>query len=327
MASVTHLQGEGAACAIVSYEDITEIKHAQQLLRLEHTVTRCLADANNTSAALKSVIRAVCETQNWDCGRYFHLDPAAGVLHLNESWGMPVAAVEQFMEKSRGVVFRAGAGLAGRVCESGQPLWILNGSKDERASQTALAHEIGMDGTFVFPVIAQARTVGVLVFSSRTVHEPDDRLLQSVQAIGHQLGQFLQRRQAEDTLRQSEARLRRLTELSSDWVWEQDSHFRFTKIVGTGMVGTGDILGKTLWELPTIVLSDDEWVKHKSELSAQWSFCDFEYAAVLPDGQLCYYRISGEPVYDDAGAFTGFHGTGLDITQRKRAEIALHEGG
>jgi PAS domain-containing protein len=91
------------------------------------------------------------------------------------------------------------------------------------------------------------------------------------------------------------------------------------------MAGTGDILGKTLWELPTIVLSDDEWVKHKSELAAQWSFCDFEYAAVLPDGQFAYYCISGEPVYDTAGVFTGFHGTGLDISQRKRAEIALRE--
>ncbi|MCR4301932.1 MAG: GAF domain-containing protein, partial [Sulfuricaulis sp.] len=280
MASVTRLHGDGAARAIVSYEDITELKHAEQLQRLECTVARCLADADNASVALQAVIRAVCETQHWDCGRYFRLDPVAGVLSLAESWGMPVAAVEQFLEKSRGTMFRPGAGLAGRVCQSGQPLWILNGSKDARASQTALAHETGMDGAFVFPVIAEAKAIGVLAFASRTVHEPDDRLLQAVRSIGHQLGQFLQRRQAEDTLRRSETRFRRLTELSSDWVWEQDRDFRFTKITGAGMTGTGDILGKTLWELPTIVLSDDEWVKHKSELAAQWSFCDFEYAAV-----------------------------------------------
>ena len=327
MASVTCLHGNAEARAIVSYEDITEIKHAEKLQRLECIVARCLTDANSTSAALQAVIRAVCETQNWDCGRYFRLDPASGVLHLDESWGMPVAMVEQFMEKSRGVIFRPGAGLAGRVCQSGQPLWILSRSKDARAAYTALAHETGMDGAFVFPVIANDTTVGVLAFASRTVHEPDDRLLQAVQAIGHQLGQFLNRRQAEDALRRSEARFRRLTELSSDWVWEQDSHFRFTRITGTGMAGAGDILGKTLWELPTIVLSEDEWIRHKSELAAQWSFCDFEYAAVLPDGQLGYYLISGEPVYDAAGAFTGFHGTGLDITRRKRAEIALREAG
>jgi PAS domain S-box-containing protein len=327
MASVTCLRGSVEARAIVSYEDITEIKHAEKLQRLECTVARCLTDADNTSLALQAVIRAVCETQHWDCGRYFRLDPASGVLCLDESWGMPVAEVEQFMKKSRGAVFRPGAGLAGRVCQSGQPLWILSRSKDARASHTALAHETGMDGAFVFPVIADDKTVGVLAFASRTVHEPDDRLLQAVQAIGHQLGQFLNRRQAEDALRRSETRFRRLTELSSDWVWEQDSHFRFTRITGTGMAGTGDILGQTLWELPTIVLSEDEWIRHKSELAAQWSFCDFEYAAILPDGQLGYYLISGEPVYDAAGAFTGFHGTGLDITRRKRAEMALREAG
>jgi PAS domain S-box-containing protein len=325
MATVTLLHGADAARATVSYEDITEIKHAERLLRLEHTVVRCLADADNTSAALQAVIRAVCETQNWDCGQYFSLSHAADVLSLNESWGRPVAGVEQFLEKSRGTVFRPGAGLAGRVYQSGQPLWILNGSKSARASQTALAHETGMDGAFVFPVIVEDKTIGVLAFASHTVRDPDDRLLQAVHSIGHQLGQFIQRRQAEDSLRQSELRFRRLTELSSDWYWEQDNHFRFTKIGGTGMAGTGDILGKTLWELPTIVLSDDEWVKHKSELAARWSFCDFEYAAVLPDGQLAYYRISGEPVYDEDGTFTGFHGTGLDITRRKRAEIALRE--
>lgn len=323
MASITCMHADGAARAIVSYEDITELKHAEQLLRLENAVARCLADADDTAAALQAVIRVVCETQHWDCGRYFHLDPAAGVLSLVEAWGMPLAGVEQFMEKSRGAVFRPGAGLAGRVCQSGQPLWILNGSNDARASQTALAHETGMKGAFVFPVIAEGKTLGVLAFASRTVREPDDRLLQAMQNIGHRLGQFLQRQQIADTLRRSEARFRRLTELSSDWVWEQDRDFRFTKIVGTGMAGTGDILGRTLWELSAIILSDDEWVKHKSELAARWSFCDFEYAVVLPDAQLRYYSISGEPVYDDAGAFTGFHGTGLDITQRKRAEIAL----
>jgi PAS domain S-box-containing protein len=325
MATVIRSRGDGVARAIVSYEDITDIKRAEQLLRLEYTVARCLAGADDTSAALQAVIRTVCETQNWDCGRYFRLEPASGVLHLDASWGVPAAAVDRFLEKSRGAVFRPGAGLAGRVCQSGEPLWILNVPKDARASQMALAHETGLDGAFAFPVSADGATIGVLAFASRIVREPDERLLRTVHSIGHQLGQFIQRRQAEDTLRQSELRFRRLTELSADWHWEQDSQFRFTKVVGTGIAGAGDILGKTLWELSTVVLSDDELTKHKSELAARWSFCDFECAAVLPDGQLGYYCISGEPVYDDTGTFTGFHGTGLDITQRKRIEIALRQ--
>ncbi|MHB8624332.1 MAG: PAS domain S-box protein [Sulfuricaulis sp.] len=322
MASVTGLHQGGVARAIVSCENITEAKHAEILLQLEYGVARCLADASSSSAGLQAVIRLVCETQHWDRGRYFRLDTAADRLYLAESWGR-TAATEQFMERSRAAVFRPGSGLAGRVCQSGQPLWIVNGPEHRRASEVALAHESGKRDAFVFPVIAQGSTIGVLDFSGRMAHEPDERLLQAARDIGQQLGQFLQRCQAEDALRLSETRFRRLTELSSDWVWEQDRDFRFTKIVGIGMAGVGDILGKTLWELPTIILSDDEWVRYKTELAAQWSFCDLEFSARFPDGQLGYYRISGEPVFDGTGAFTGFHGTGLDITRQKRAELAL----
>ena len=325
MLGITGVAGDTAARAVVAREDITERKRGELLLVLEYAVARSLADAGTAAAALQAVIRAVCETQGWDCGRYFRLDEAAGVLCFNESWGVPGAAVEQFLERSRGMVFRPGAGLTGRVFQSGQPLWVLDGGRTARVSSAALAPETGGEGAFVFPVMSGEKTTGVLAFSSRSICEPDDRMLQTVRSIGGQLGRFLRQQQAADALRRSEARFRRLTELSSDWYWEQDSEYRFTRFVGSGVLGAGEVLGKTRWELPNIVLGDAQWAEHKSQLAAQWSFCDFEFAAIHPDGELGYYCISGEPVYDEAGAFTGYCGTGLDITGRKRAEIALRE--
>jgi len=325
MATVTHLRGAGVARAIVAYEDITEVKHAERLQKLECTVARCLAVADDTSAAVHAVIRAVCTAQGWDCGRYFRLDSAAGVLVAAESWGLPEVDVEQFMERSRGAVFRADTGLTGRVCDSGEPLWILGAAQNSRAPPTALAHETGLGGAFVSPVTAAGKSIGAFAFNGRCVREPDDRLLQALRSIGEQLGEFLRHRQVEDGLRRREERFRRLTELSTDWHWEQDANFRFTEIVGSGMVGTGDMRGKALWELPAIVLSDEQWARHKSEINAQWSFCDFEFAVALPDGQFAYCLMSGEPLYEAAGAFSGFHGTGVDITERKRAELALQQ--
>ena len=325
MLRITGVAGDTAARAVVLREDITGHKRRELLLELEHTVARCLADADNATAALKAVIRATCKSQGWDCGRYFRLDPAAGVLCFDEAWGEPVAAIEQFLEKSRGLNFYPGAGLTGRVFQSGQPLWIPDGTRDAGVSLAALAPETGEESAFVFPVTSEDKTIGVLAFTSRTVCEPDDRMLQAVQSIGSQLGRFLQQQQAADELRRSEARFRKLTELSVDWYWEQDSDFRFTQYTGCGVSGAGEILGKTLWELSNIVLSDVKWIEHKSQLDARWSFCDFEFAAVHPDGQLDYYCISGEPVYDEAGTFTGYCGTGMNITTRKVAEIELHE--
>jgi PAS domain-containing protein len=288
-------------------------------------VARGLAAASDASAAVQTVIRAVCVAQGWDGGRFFRLDSAAGVLVGAESWASSEGVAGELREGSEGAIVRADAGLAGRACESGEPLWIVGAARSAGVPATALAHETGPAGAFVVPVKVAGQSIGALAFDGRSVNEPDERLLQALRSIGEQLGQFLHRRRAEDDLRRSEERYRRLTELAADWHWEQDVHFRYTRIVGSGVTATGTMLGKTLWELPGIAVSDEERAAHQAEVSAQWSFCDFEFAVTLGDGQLAHFRISGEPLYDAAGVVSGFHGTGLDITHAKRAQIAQQQ--
>jgi len=323
--SVTGFTETDHACAVVSCEDITERKRGELLLGLEFTIARCLADADTATVALQSVIRAICEAQGWDCGRYFCMDQSAGVLRFVESWGQPSPVIKQFLEKSRGMVFRPGAGLAGRVYQSSQPLWMLNSARDARVSSMALAPETSENGACVFPVTTADKVIGVLAFSGSKVREPDDRMLHALRSIGSQLGRFLLRQQVVNALRVSEMRYRVLTELACDWHWEQDGDFRLTRIVGCIAFGTPDVLGLTHWDLPHVVVADMDWAEHKSQLAARWSFCDFEFAIAQPDSRRAYYAISGEPMYDEAGAFTGYCGTGIDITKRKRAEIELRE--
>jgi PAS domain S-box-containing protein len=322
--SVTGIAGNEPACALISYEDITERKRGELLLGLEFTVARCLADADTATNALQSMMRAICETQGWDCGRYFSMDQSAGVLRFVESWGIPSAVIEQFLHKSRGMMFRPGAGLAGRVYQSAQPLWMLDSPRGARVSSMALAPETAENGAYAFPVISADRVIGVLAFSGSKVHEPDDRMLHTLRSIGSQLGRFLLQQQAVHALRVSEMRFRVLTNLASDWHWEQDSDFRLTKLVGCSAFRVPEVLGQTHWDIPMVV-ADAGWAAHKSQLAARWSFCDFEFAVLQPDGTRAYYSISGEPVYDEAGIFTGYCGVGVDITKRKRGEMELRE--
>jgi diguanylate cyclase (GGDEF)-like protein/PAS domain S-box-containing protein len=198
---------EGVAqCEISVFEDVTTNKRAEQLLRLEHTVAQCLADANNSSEGLKAVIRAVCETERWECGRYFHSDEDSKVLRFADSWGIPDSAVQQFLAKSRELTYAPGVGLAGKVWESRQPIWSTDITRDARVAQSVLARDIGMRGAFVFPIISAGKTVGVLAFDSREVREPEERLLQSVRVIGHQIGQFMVRMAQQERI----ARLNRI---------------------------------------------------------------------------------------------------------------------
>ena len=182
-------------------KNVTREKREELLLRLEHTVTRSLAEADSASAALKAAIRAICQTENWECGRYFCVDESAEVLRFGEAWSVPEEAIERFVSGSRDVTYASGAGLAGRAWETGQPVWASDIAKDGRVAQVSLARETGMHGAFVFPVISEGKTIGVLTFNSRQVRDPETRLLQAIQVIGSQIGQFIQRKGAEERVR------------------------------------------------------------------------------------------------------------------------------
>jgi len=136
-----------------------------------------------------------------------------------------------------------------------------------------------------------------------------------------------ERKRADVALRESEARFRSLTALSSDWYWEQDEHFRFT-LVSRGIqdsigIPPEDFFGKTRWDSPMIGVSGAEAAAHKALLEAHRPFEEFEYGRAGPGGEVRYISASGEPILDEQGRFGGYRGVGRDITSRKTADAAL----
>lgn len=133
-------------------------------------------------------------------------------------------------------------------------------------------------------------------------------------------------RRATASLKQSEARFRDLTELSSDWYWEQDEHFRFTSMSAGAYNKSGvDIsstYGKTRWEMPIEGVGEAEWAAHRALLERHEAFHDFTYMMHTPGKGLRWFAISGRPVFDGEGRFCGYRGTGRDITERQMAENA-----
>ena len=132
------------------------------------------------------------------------------------------------------------------------------------------------------------------------------------------------RKLAQDKLRESEARFKALTALSSDWYWEQDAQFRFVRFEGRlvgvdGRVG-GGIVGLTRWELGALNMTEKDWAAHRTELQAHMSFHDLELQELDAQGARVWRAISGEPIFDAQGVFSGYRGIGRDVTSRKQAE-------
>jgi len=131
----------------------------------------------------------------------------------------------------------------------------------------------------------------------------------------------------ERRLRQSRDRFETFAQASSDWFWELDRDLRFTWLSDRCPAITGggrrSMIGLHPWDLP-MQMAEDDSRQNAADLRAHRPFRDLDCSADTPDGR-CDLRISGMPMFDEAGSFVGYLGTGRDVTALKRTETELRE--
>ncbi|MBA2672445.1 ATP-binding protein [Ramlibacter sp.] len=222
--------------------DISGRKREEALLRLEHLVARLLAEADAALPAVKAVIQALCETEGWELGRFWELDAEAGVLRFGTAWNDPASSLAPHLPPPENVVFTPGTGMVGRVWQSGQPAWVSDLTQQQLVLPARLTPVLALHGACMFPVWAQGRIIGVLSFVSPRVREPDRRLLATFRMIGSQVGQFLQRQQAEAATRRARDVAEQATRMKSVFLANMSHEIR-TPI--NGVMGLAHLLTRT----------------------------------------------------------------------------------
>jgi len=208
--------------------DVTEHKRAEQLLRLQHLVTRCMAESPGVVEGAQSALRAICEAEGWDCGEFWRLDELERAMRRFVLWAN--AAGHGFAAASGEVQLLSERGAVATAWQSGKPLWIRDASSDPRASGPGFAAGTGVQSALLCPVFAGSSPVAVLAFACIKKRPRDDALLAALMALAAQLALFLPRADAEARLRQSEERFRRTFELAAVGVAHIGLDRRFQRV-------------------------------------------------------------------------------------------------
>jgi signal transduction histidine kinase/integral membrane sensor domain MASE1 len=214
--------------ALVLAAVVSERARVEQFLRVEHGVSRVLAEASTVNEAARKILQSISETAGWETGAIWFVDKTAGELRCVETWHVPKIRVPEFEAATRSRTFTKGVGLPGRIWASGAPTWISDVTQDQNFPRGEIAAREGLHAAFGFPIRLGDDILGVIEFFSRQIRQPDDNLLQMVAVLGSQIGQFHERKRAENALRDAQAQLQQHAEELEDRVVERTQELKET---------------------------------------------------------------------------------------------------
>ena len=187
--------------------DIEDRKRAEERLRVQHTVAQILAEAATIEEAAPRILRAMGECLGWDVGALWRVDREAEALRCVELWHKASIEVPEFERVSREFTFVPGLGLPGRVWSSLEPEYVPDVVPDQNFPRAPIAEREGLHAAFGFPILLGGEVLGVIEFFSREIRQPDQELLNMLATIGSQIGQFIERKRAEEAFRKVQMQL------------------------------------------------------------------------------------------------------------------------
>lgn len=178
--------------------DITERRRLERRLAVQIEIARIMAESDSLEGAAPRTLQAICASLGCDMGQLWQLDRDAESLRWVAAWQVESLAAQEFEDASRNRAFLKGVGLPGRIWETRTIEAIEDLSIDTNFPRAKIASECGLISGFGFPVMLGDTVMGVMEFFSRDRVTSDPMLIEIMNGIGNQIGQFIERKRAED---------------------------------------------------------------------------------------------------------------------------------
>ncbi len=314
--------------------EIATRRRAEEGVMLLQKMTQAISKSQNFPASLGVALRQICEFTGWSFGEAWIPCPESKVLKCSPAWYCSDNTPQSFRIFSKKFKFPYGNGLPGSVWASRQPKWIPYLADESSTSflRAHLAYAAGFKAGLGIPIIAHTtpgtdpEVLAVLVFFMSESCEEDKRLVEIVSTVATQLGSLMQRKRAEEALRQSEARYRTLVKQTSEGIFLVDAE---NKRILEANEAFANLLGYTCEQLLELTLYDIVARDRASiDRNVQSALREKNYFI----GEAPYRRCDGTLAYAEVNVNVIFYGgrevfciVAHDVTERKRVEEALRQ--
>jgi PAS domain S-box-containing protein len=293
-------------------------------LEVQYKVARTLQEAQTLEEAAPELIEAIGVALGWEVGGLWQVRRPR-VLRCVASWYAPGVDPTGFEKLSRDFVLRPGIGLPGRVLETGRPAWVADVTTERGMPRAELAAHAGLRAAVGFPLGTSAGVVGVLEFFGHEIGEPDPALLELIDALGGQIGEFIEGESAANALRESEARKSAMFEAALDCVITIDAEGRVIEFNPAAQDTFGyaapEAIGRDMTELivpPALRAACREGLgRAVRDGGGSILRQRLEMDAMHADGHEFPVELTISRIGSDPPTFTGFL---RDITARRAAE-------
>lgn len=188
-------------------QSTAQTRSTEMQLQLQHSTTQVLAESATLNEATPRLLQTICEHIHWDFGELWIADKATNGIRCTAHWSRLGEQSKEFSTASKSWVFAPGYGLPGRVWSSGKPLWVSDITHDRLFLRAHIATKAGLRAAIGCPILSRDGTVGVIVLFSQQVQPPDEEIMTTMMvAIASQVGQFIERKQAEEESHRQSAR-------------------------------------------------------------------------------------------------------------------------
>jgi PAS domain S-box-containing protein len=317
----------GREYSVAVVRDITQRKRVERRALAQQAVTRILAASPSLTEAIEQILQALCQSLDWKWGELWRFDGAAQVLRCLRFWHQPSPQTAELEIVSKPLTFAPGIGLPGRVWASRQAVWIPDVVQDDGFLRTASVVQAGFRGAVGFPLTLGQEVLGVLSFFSEDMAQPDEDLIAIMAGIGSQIGQFMERKRAEEESHASEERFRQIAENIREVFWLTDPMNQTILYVSPAY--------EAIWgqSCASLYSSAEGWAEaiHPAErervlqaflTQGTAGKYDEKYRIIRPDASIRWIHDRGFPVRDAAGNVYRVAGVAEDITERVHAEEA-----